>query len=289
MLTGSHVEYMVLPRMTALSEVQWTPAELKSEEDFLKRLPVFLTLLTRKDINYHISAPLGLLQKMIFIDSIRISLINPYPFGEIRYTLNGADPQLDNSLLYEQPLELNSNHEIKTTIFLENGRRGLVRTSQIIQQSPLPPRHTELSLEQGMQYRLYEGEICTLINFAELTFQYSGIMDKIGIPADAPDEHFGLGLYGYLKIPSSGVYTFTLSSNDGSRLYIDDLLVVDHDHFHRLESLKGQLALAPGFHTIRILYFEYEGEQKLEVLMEGPDYPEQLISGKLLFREARSY
>ena len=33
------VEYMLFPRMTALSEVQWTPQNMKDYDDFKKRLP----------------------------------------------------------------------------------------------------------------------------------------------------------------------------------------------------------------------------------------------------------
>ncbi|UCF62783.1 MAG: family 20 glycosylhydrolase [bacterium] len=288
MQTGAHVEYMILPRMTALSEVQWTLANLKSEEDFLGRLPAFLNLLKRNDINYHLPTPQGLIQKMIFVDSIHINLTNPYPFGEIRYTLNGDDPRWDNSMVFNQTLKFESNQEIRAALFLENGHRGLIRSSRIIQQHPLPSSLPDISIEQGLHYRLYEGEICSLNDFSELTFLYEGIIDQIRIPADAPNEHFAVELAGYIKIPFSGMYTFTLSSNDGSRLYIDNQLVVDHDHFHRLDNLKGQIALAPGFHTIHILYFEYIGEQKLEMLMEGPDFPEQLISSKLLFHEVVS-
>lgn len=36
--TPEHVEYMLLPRMAALSELTWTPKEMKNPEDFKKRL-----------------------------------------------------------------------------------------------------------------------------------------------------------------------------------------------------------------------------------------------------------
>lgn len=37
--TYSQVEYMELPRMAALSEIQWTMPKKKEYADFLKRLP----------------------------------------------------------------------------------------------------------------------------------------------------------------------------------------------------------------------------------------------------------
>ncbi|MDQ3277808.1 MAG: family 20 glycosylhydrolase, partial [Bacteroidota bacterium] len=39
MKNPSKVEYMIFPRMSALSEVLWTPKEKKNWEDFQRRLP----------------------------------------------------------------------------------------------------------------------------------------------------------------------------------------------------------------------------------------------------------
>jgi hexosaminidase len=48
----SKLEYMIFPRMIALSEALWTSKENKSWADFEKRLPVILERLDRKKINY---------------------------------------------------------------------------------------------------------------------------------------------------------------------------------------------------------------------------------------------
>lgn len=49
---GSHVEYMVLPRMDALCEVQWTSAGEKDYPDFLARLQRMARLYDRYGYNY---------------------------------------------------------------------------------------------------------------------------------------------------------------------------------------------------------------------------------------------
>ncbi|MBS1635587.1 MAG: beta-N-acetylhexosaminidase [Bacteroidetes bacterium] len=51
-LTGNQVEYMAVPRMCALAEVLWTPAEKKSFVFFLSRLKVNSAILDRKNIHY---------------------------------------------------------------------------------------------------------------------------------------------------------------------------------------------------------------------------------------------
>lgn len=50
--TPEHAEYMIFPRMLALSEVLWSPQEKRNYEDFLKRLKAYRPILDRKEINY---------------------------------------------------------------------------------------------------------------------------------------------------------------------------------------------------------------------------------------------
>lgn len=50
--TGSHVEYMILPRMPALSEVVWTPAGRKEYPDFLKRIREHSKRWNRMNLNF---------------------------------------------------------------------------------------------------------------------------------------------------------------------------------------------------------------------------------------------
>ena len=50
--TMNHVQYMVLPRWAALSEVQWTNPARKSYEEFLNRLPRLVTIYNAENYNY---------------------------------------------------------------------------------------------------------------------------------------------------------------------------------------------------------------------------------------------
>lgn len=47
-----HVEYMAFPRVSALSEVLWTPKDRRDYADFLSRLPAHLRRLDMIDVNY---------------------------------------------------------------------------------------------------------------------------------------------------------------------------------------------------------------------------------------------
>ena len=52
MKTGEHVEYMLLPRMLALAEVVWSPAETKDFRSFLKRIEWHLDRFDALGVNY---------------------------------------------------------------------------------------------------------------------------------------------------------------------------------------------------------------------------------------------
>ena len=45
-------------------------------------------------------------------------------------------------------------------------------------------------------------------------------------------------------------------SDDGSRLYLDDKLVIDNDGMHPPEELSGSAVLTRGIHKIRVIYFQ---------------------------------
>jgi hexosaminidase len=52
MLNGDHVEYMALPRMSALAEVVWSLKDSRGESDFKTKLKSFYNRLDALDINY---------------------------------------------------------------------------------------------------------------------------------------------------------------------------------------------------------------------------------------------
>lgn len=284
-LSGPHVEYMALPRMSALSEVVWTPAEFRQENSFLVRLSTFLNLLHDLDVNYHVPAPAGLRKEMIFIDSLKIELTNPFPFGEIWYTLDGNDPQPGKSYRYIAPFIISQQSEIRTALFLNNGKKSMIKSAKVIRKSPRPSMSLRQELETGVRYKYFKGEIASINEFDHLNLYTSGILNQLRLPAERADDHFGLILQGYLKIPVTGVYFFKVLSDDGSRLFIDDELVVNNDGLHDIEAVEGQIPLEKGFHSIQIWYFEASGAEALEVRLKGPGIVEKEIPTEMLFRD----
>jgi len=69
-------------------------------------------------------------------------------------------------------------------------------------------------------------------------------------------DNFILHLSGFISVDQSGTYQFKLSSDDGSRMFIDDQLIIDNDGLHGTLAVKGSVDLNAGTHTFKIEYFQ---------------------------------
>ncbi|MGP2438823.1 family 16 glycoside hydrolase [Streptomyces sp. JW3] len=83
-------------------------------------------------------------------------------------------------------------------------------------------------------------------------------------------DNFTTETSGYLNVPSEGSYVLRLTSDDGSRLTVDDATVIDHDGLHGAEPKDGTVHLTAGPHPFRIDHFERTGGQELRLSWRPP-------------------
>ncbi|MEO0510607.1 MAG: PA14 domain-containing protein, partial [Verrucomicrobiota bacterium] len=108
-----------------------------------------------------------------------------------------------------------------------------------------------------------------------------GLTNQIDIGPRTSDREFALRFLGTLYIPNDGLWTFHLSSDDGSRLYIDgsDTPAVDNDGKHRLKTVSNTVQLAAGYYPVEVLYFQNEvGPSEVRLEYEGPGMERQEVS-----------
>ncbi|MGB7345542.1 MAG: trypsin-like peptidase domain-containing protein [Pirellulaceae bacterium] len=103
-----------------------------------------------------------------------------------------------------------------------------------------------------------------------------------------PEDHYELSIHGLLKIEQPGRYRLGLTSDDGSRLYMHDHLVLDNNGNHAPLLRTGWVDLDAGFHPLRIEYYEDQGEQVLEFQMAKDDEPLQSVTAGALFHEGET-
>lgn len=121
----SHVQYMELPRMAALAEVQWMHPGEKDYAGFLDRIPSMLAIYDRLGWNYarHIIDPAVTYTPDPASRSLKVNL-SALNDSEIRYTLDGTDP-VATSPLYESELSVSEPVRLKFVSF-RDGKRGRV-------------------------------------------------------------------------------------------------------------------------------------------------------------------
>jgi len=69
-------------------------------------------------------------------------------------------------------------------------------------------------------------------------------------------EWFAIEYTGRFWINKPGRYRFVLTSDDGSRLYIDDRLLIDNDGVHSPVAKTATAVLSQGIHRLRLPYFQ---------------------------------
>ncbi|WP_311320428.1 MULTISPECIES: beta-N-acetylhexosaminidase [Capnocytophaga] len=118
--TFKHVEYMALPRMAALAEVQWvTPTKPKNYQEFLQRLMRLLPIYEVEGYTYakHIFDLRAEVKPGVDEINVTFSCLQDTP---IYYTTDGSEPT-KNSNVYKEPLKLTQNTNLKAKVFGKEG------------------------------------------------------------------------------------------------------------------------------------------------------------------------
>ncbi len=130
--TEEHSEYMIFPRLAALSETVWSPKELRDWDDFSSRLPALFKRYEYRGINYAKSAYLITPKAEINLDSktLSLSLNSEFPNADTRYVL-GDKELIGNPTKYTIPIELTTTSIITAAVFKNDSLFGKVFTDTI--------------------------------------------------------------------------------------------------------------------------------------------------------------
>ncbi|MDZ7374309.1 MAG: PA14 domain-containing protein [candidate division KSB1 bacterium] len=217
----------------------------------------------------------------IFIDRLEAQLLAFRPGATVRYTLDGRTPTRDDPV-YREPISIAEDCVLKAKAFWPEGRESEVATYTFRKVLPVPAAAKE-DLAQGLVIRYFEGDWDSLPDFGQVQPVEETVSASVDLSPARRAEQFGLLFQGYLRVPVTGVYVFSLTSDDGSRLKIDDQLVVDNDGLHGARTRSGAIALEEGLHAIRLDYFQKRGGKTLELSVEGPGIPKQPVPPGMLF------
>ena len=98
------------------------------------------------------------------------------------------------------------------------------------------------------------------------------------IPMVGRDDDFSVTWDGYLLVTAADTYTFSLRSDDGSWLWIDEGLLIDNSGLHSATTVTGTIALQPGYHHIVVKMYENTGQAVARLQYSSPTMPLQQVT-----------
>lgn len=138
-----------------------------------------------------------------------------------------------------------------------------------------------LDLPTSAEYAYYEGDWQELPDFRGLEPVATGRSAGFDVGVARKTDNFALRFDATFALDRAGEYTFTLASDDGSRLEIDGGQIVNNDGVHPKLEARGRARLGAGDHRVVVAYFEGGGEEELDVEIEGPQLPRQPLANLL--------
>lgn len=203
----------------------------------------------------------------LVVDSTPVTLVAPEGM-EVRYTVDGSEPTA-SSPIFRNTFTVTGTTTVRAASFLNARRVSAIVSTTITKVAPEPATSVE-KVQRGLNLVTFEGSYDKLPDFESLSANSldAVVSQGVELPVDSngkPRENVGMLYRGYLNVPADGVYRFELTSDDGSKLWIDQKVVVDNDGLHTSETKSGSVALAKGWHRIALGWFNASGGADLSL------------------------
>jgi hexosaminidase len=156
--------------------------------------------------------------------------------------------------------------------------RTILRTGLDIDSSRLRP---------GLSLDYTEGEFASVSEVEDAEALRRGTTPRVGLPGVGREENFGLKFGGYLRVPYDDIYSFEITSDDGSQLIVDEQVVIDHDGYHSASAKVGAIGLSRGHHRLRVLYFQGGGGRDLTLRVRRGEGPFEAVPDEWFYIEDR--
>jgi len=204
----------------------------------------------------------------MFIEGEKIT-VRDIPAGlSVRYTLDGNEPNIQSNE-YSDPVQIDNSAVFKASYFYNGHNIGRIAERVYTKAIPGPDVKLEKP-EAGLKYVYCEGSFNGVPEFKSVRRTKEGVYPNVGVIPESRAENFAQLLYGYINIPAEGIYTFTLTSDDGSNLSIDGNKIVDNDGFHSSITKSGSVALKAGYHKLDVGFLQGSGDKILSMTVNGP-------------------
>lgn len=273
----SEVEQMVFPRMLALSETLWTPVAAKNWVRFSSGLAMQTSRLDALGVESRVPEP----EIDHFLVAFRDSAVFPLPKGGgglgAKFTTDGSDPT-SNSEDLNRPFVVKESRTLKVAFQNKGGGVGRPVTVQFLKVS-----ESIGSLQPGLVADWYLGRFRSVEGF-------TGTVERTEVETWANQwrflgDPFGVRFSGFLRVPADGSYTFSLRSDDGSRLSLAGVVLLELPEIGVEQAGQVRVQLVKGEYPFELLYFDGGGKRELLWEVESAAMRRRSVPTEWLFRK----
>ncbi len=257
----NRVEYMAMPRLTALSELAWI--NQKNYESYQQRLLRHYPRMEQMGVRYRLPDLTGFAEENVFVAKTTLRIKKPLESYTLRYTTDGSLPQLNSSELKTE-LTISQPQTIKVAAFTPSDVRGDIYTLRYQQQSYATPVSTSAP-KVGLQCSYFKKAFKETKLMKQQAADSMYTINNLVVPRSVNAPSFGIQFRGYITVPETGIYSFFYTCDDGGVLRIADRLVVDNDGNHSPIEKSGQVALQKGTHPFEADFIEGGGGYTLKL------------------------
>jgi hypothetical protein len=223
-------------------------------------------------------------QAAVFLDNTTVTLEADLPESNIYYSLDGTEPSV-KSRRYSRPITVRESCVMRAVAARDgelSPHAAMLKLTGYTNDSLLRPVDVATPSKPGLKVSKYDGGWQTLDQLAGRDPLDTVRCDGFDLRQRFRDEHTALAFEGLLRAPADGIYEIFLASDDGSRFYIGDKLVVDNDGLHGMVEKTGHVGLRAGLHPLRVEWFNAGAGMELTVEWAGPGFEKQPIPSAAL-------
>jgi hypothetical protein len=206
---------------------------------------------------------------------VEVVLVPNNEGSSLYYTLDGTEPDM-NSSLYKEAFTLSSSAKIKARAFVDGMFESFVVSEFVEIYDPA---------KNGWNYKYYEGTWENIPDFSNLKLKSSGKVNSIEDLdlVKLREDYWAAVFESYIEIPEDGEYIISISSDDGSRLFIDGVQVINNDGIHGILEIQAKIELSKGIHPVKIEFFEGNYGESLKLFISGENLPRQKAPRSMFF------
>ncbi|MGQ9873070.1 PA14 domain-containing protein [Leptodesmis sp.] len=143
---------------------------------------------------------------------------------------------------------------------------------------------TSSTLVNGLQADYYEGRNFNILRQTKLNPTVNFLWQAGAPSSSLPSDNFSVRWTGQVQPKYSETYTFYTNSDDGIKLWVNGIPLIDNWLPHEATENSGTITLNAGqLYTIQLEYYDLVGDAVAQLMWSSPSQTKEIIPQSQLF------